>query len=289
MQRLAICWPHADTFLMSIEQRVRHNGGIMRTADLYELGASNYQLAALAAAGRLIRPRRGWVSLPGISAERLLALQHSAVVSCVSAAELLGLWVLEPRGIHLAARARSRGCTDKVARLHYGRPVVQRDPAAIIDPIENVLGYVATCLSYREARIVWESALNKKLVRLDQLRQLPYKGAAKRLLQECSPFSDSGLETMVKGDLRWIREPIRSQVMLLGHRVDFLIGERLVFQIDGGHHVGPQRTSDITHDAELTLAGYHVIRVGYTQVVNGWPEIQHRIALAIAEGLHRAK
>ncbi|MGL1231762.1 DUF559 domain-containing protein [Vibrio parahaemolyticus] len=58
--------------------------------------------------------------------------------------------------------------------------------------------------------------------------------------------------------------------------------------MDGGHHVGAQRTSDIRHDAELLLLGYHVIRVGYEQIVHRWPEVQDRILHAVAQGLHRA-
>ena len=60
-----------------------------------------------------------------------------------------------------------------------------------------------------------------------------------------------------------------------------------MLQIDGGHHVGQQRTSDIAHDAQLMLLGYHVIRVGYEQVVNDWPAVQDVIMRAVAQGLHR--
>jgi very-short-patch-repair endonuclease len=70
--------------------------------------------------------------------------------------------------------------------------------------------------------------------------------------------------------------------------VDFLIGDRLVLQTDGGTHVGAQRAADIRHDAELMLRGYHIIRVGYDQVVYDWPGVQALIMQAVAQGLHRA-
>ena len=76
------------------------------------------------------------------------------------------------------------------------------------------------------------------------------------------------------------------QAWISGHRVDFLIGERLVLQIDGATHTGAQRTADIRHDAELMLMGYHVIRVGYAQVVHDWPAVQQLIMHAVAQGLH---
>ncbi len=88
--------------------------------------------------------------------------------------------------------------------------------------------------------------------------------------------------------LRFLRLPIRQQVWLAGHPVDFLIGDRLVLQIDGGHHVGSQRRSDIAHDARLTLLGYHVIRIDYVQVMTRWVDVHDVIVRAVAQGLHRA-
>lgn len=76
------------------------------------------------------------------------------------------------------------------------------------------------------------------------------------------------------------------QTWIAGHRVDALIGDRLVVQIDGGTHVGAQRSADIRHDAELMLMGFHVIRVGYHQIIDEWPVVQDQIMRAVAQGLH---
>ncbi|WP_231916229.1 endonuclease domain-containing protein [Microbacterium karelineae] len=93
---------------------------------------------------------------------------------------------------------------------------------------------------------------------------------------------------MVIPRLRWLKLPLRQQVWIGGHRVDLPIGDRLVLQIDGGHHVDAQRMSDNEHDAVLRLMGYHVIRVGYRQVIDDWPMVQDLILSAIAQGLHLA-
>jgi very-short-patch-repair endonuclease len=89
--------------------------------------------------------------------------------------------------------------------------------------------------------------------------------------------------------LRWLRLSIRVQIWIAGHRVDTLIGERLVLQIDGRHHVGRQRSEDIRHDAELMLMGYRVIRVSYPQVMFEWAAVQDLIMRAVAQGHHRAR
>ena len=34
--------------------------------------------------------------------------------------------------------------------------------------------------------------------------------------------------------------------------------------------------------------GYHVIRVGFSQVIDDWPAVQDVIMRAVAQGLHRA-
>jgi len=52
-----------------------------------------------------------------------------------------------------------------------------------------------------------------------------------------NPRCDSGNSIRVC----WLPVPITPQVWVRGHRVDLVIGDRFVIQIDGGHHVGVQR------------------------------------------------
>ena len=68
-----------------------------------------------------------------------------------------------------------------------------------------------------------------------------------------------------------------------------MIGDRLVVQIDGSHHVGSQRSADIRHDAQLMLRGYRVIRVSYHQVMFDWASVQDLIMRAVAQGHHLAR
>lgn len=147
---------------------------------------------------------------------------------------------------------------------------------------------VAVCEPYEQALATWESALNKGRVERGQLQSLPWRPAARRLLAEAWPFSDAGLETYLRPRLRWLRLPLFFQTWIAGHRVDALIAERLVLQIDGATHVGPQRDADIRHDTVLKLMGYHVIRVGYHQVMGSWQVVQDQVMRAVAQGLHRA-
>ena len=157
-----------------------------------------------------------------------------------------------------------------------------------MDPVENVLDCVSRCQPHESALTILESALNKRLVTRAGLLKLPVSTAARRLLEVATPFADSGLESIVMSRLRWLRVAVVPQAWVEGHRVDVLIGERLILQIDGAHHTGAQRDEDIRHDAYLLTLGYSVIRVSYAQVLEHWPEVQARIMSAVAQGLHLA-
>lgn len=263
-------------------------GGVARTALLAERGITRSVFDAAARAGVVIRPRRGWVALR--SADRMLvaAARFGVVLTCRTQASLLGLWLHDHSGPpHFAVpRNAVRGLTFE-AKLHWGSPLVPRNPDALTDPIENVLAHIAECEPFEHALATWESALNKSLVTVEALRGFAWKPAARRVLAQASPFADAGLETYLRTRLRWLRLPIFMQIWIAGHRVDALIGDRLIVQIDGAHHVGAQRSEDIRHDAELRLMGYTVIRVSYSQVMFEWHRVQDLIMRAVAQGLHR--
>ncbi|MGN7187095.1 endonuclease domain-containing protein [Microbacterium enclense] len=272
----------------AVADRVADLGGVARPTRLVREGHGRRQVSEAVSRGLVTRVRRDWIASPGADEYLVAAARTGTVLSCVTAAERLGLWVHErPPQPHVAHPGRGK-IAATAAVVHWQRAIVPRHPDLLEDGIENVLMTVAACRPYEQARAVWESALNKRLVDRPRLERLPWVGVARRLAQEVTPWADSGLETYFVTRLGWLRLPIRTQIWIEGHRVDSLIGERLVVQIDGGHHVGRQRSEDIRHDAALMLLGFHVIRVSYEQVMHRWPEVQEQIMQAVAQGLHRA-
>ncbi|QEW01754.1 endonuclease domain-containing protein [Microbacterium lushaniae] len=267
---------------------VRARGGVARSRALIRSGHSERVLAEAVADGALRRVRRVWVALPDADPALVRAAEAGVVLSCVTEAARAGLWVLSNDRMHVAAPAHGGRIALPDAHVHRAAPLVPRPPEHLTDPIENVLALVADCQPFEPALAVWESALRQGIVDSAVLARLPLRATARELLREAVPYSDSGLESFVPRRLRWLRVRIVPQAWIHGHRVDFLIGERLILQIDGGTHVGAQREADIRHDAELMLRGYHVIRVGYAQVVGDWPGVQDVIMRAVAQGLHRA-
>ncbi|MCP2637613.1 endonuclease domain-containing protein [Microbacterium sp. HD4P20] len=267
---------------------VKKLGGVVRSASLVDAGFSRLGIAAAVESGELMVPRRGWVAATDADPNLVAAARAGVVLTCVTRAKRLGLWVLEEPCPHVGAPSTASRLVLPDARVHWNAPVAPRAPGQLEDGILNTLVLVASCQPYEPALAAWESALKSGLVNKEELRRLPLRPRARRLLEDASPFSDSGLETFVIVRLKWLRLPIRAQIWIGGHRVDFLIGDRLVLQVDGGHHVGLQRAEDVAHDAALTLLGYHVIRVTYVQVVERWHEVQDLVQRAVAQGLHTA-
>jgi len=273
---------------MSTQSKVFPAGGVIRASELRDQGYSKHALSRLVGERRLFRPKRGWLAAPGADPDLLYAVRRGVVLSCVTVAVRMGLWVTEkPNRLHVATRSTRAHLRGDEHVLHWGEPLIRRAPASLVDPIENALGYVAACLPYDEAFPVWESALHNGLVSRESLAMLPLKGNARRLAEECTPFSDSGLESIVLRRLRALNLTVVAQAWVRGRRVDFLVEGWLVLQLDGSTHIGPQRDRDNMQDSDLDANGYRTIRRGYWQVRNDWPEVQGAIMIAVAQGRPR--
>lgn len=271
---------------MDLVREVNRLGGVIPTTFLRRAGARKSAIDAAVRSGLLIRPRNGWIASGDADGALLAAAELGAVLTCVTQAARLGLWEVRVPHPHVAVNPGRHLRRATTAHVHWSIPIVPRDPAVLVDPIENVLAIVADCRPHEEALTIWESALRKGLVDLESLATLPLGPQGRALRAEARPFADAGTETILLTRLRWLRVPMQRQAWILGHRVDLLIGRSLIVQVDGGHHIGAQRSQDNEHDARLRLAGYHVIRVSHWQLMHDWPTVQALITGAIARGLH---
>lgn len=271
---------------MDVVGVLRARKGIARVAALRRCGVTEHMLRQAVRAGLVSSVCRGWVALPGADPMLIAAARRGVVLSCITLAERKGLWVSSASEPHVAAPVNSGHANAVRGVVHWSRPAIPRDPELLEDSLENALILVARCQSHEDALATWESAMRARMVDAESLERMALPPAARRLLTDARPFADAGTETIFRTRMAWLDLPITPQVWIVGHRVDFLIGERLVVQIDGGHHVGVQRTSDIAHDAELMIRGYHVIRIGYDQLMNQWASVQGNILAAIAQRLH---
>lgn len=270
-------------------EELRARGGVGRVRDLRAAGASQHALRRLKESGTITTVRQGWVALPDADPQLRGAAARGVVLSCVTAAKRHGLWVPERSPLHVAAppHAARIEVPAKVV-VHWAQPIVPRPPDATVDELANALVLVAQCQPYETALVIWESAMNKRLVDSAYLHAFELPPAARAVLERARPFADSGLETIFVSRLRWMNVRLLPQAWVVDRQVDLLIGERLVIQIDGATHAGAQRTSDIAHDAQLVLRGYHPLRFSYEQVMDRWHDVQAVIMEAVAQGKHLA-
>ncbi|UIN29709.1 endonuclease domain-containing protein [Microbacterium binotii] len=264
-------------------------GGAAVVTSLFAEGFTRHEVRAALATGALERPRRGWVVTGGADSALRRAVAVGGRITCVSAAERLGLWVREHDELHLSVAANASRFDRDGLRVHWGAAPMPTAADAVLDPIVNVLFHVAACLVRWEALAIWESALRRGLVDEAVLARIEWGAvAAREMAARAGYLSDSGIETRFIELMRRLAVDVQQQVWLDGHPVDGLIGRRLVVQIDGfAHHQAGDRRRDLAADARLALRGYTVLRFDYYQLLFQADQVIDTVAMAMAQGLHR--
>jgi very-short-patch-repair endonuclease len=216
----------------------------------------------------------------------------SGRLGCVSAAVHHGLWTLDDGRIHLAVAHGSSRFDAGDAIVHWSAGPIAPHRYELVEPLVSALVHIADCRPLDHALATWESAIRAGHVTPEALGRLSLRSAAaKRVRRGASALSDSGIETIPANRLRRVDIPVRQQVVIDGHPVDGLIGERLVYQIDGYefHRSAERRRRDIAQDRRLTLMGYTVFRFDYKQVLFEWEVVESEVRHAVAMGLHLAR
>jgi very-short-patch-repair endonuclease len=262
-------------------------GGCGRFAEVVEGPADRAELERAVASGAVRRVHRGCYCLPGTSAAVVAATVFRAVVTCVSAADLYGLTVLDPPDrVHLSVprrRGTSRpGLRDQDAVvLHreasspqpHPHPHPQLQPSMVrVAPPASALARVLQCQPGDLAVVTVDSAVNRRLVTVDELRAALPPGAvrARLVLGLVDGRSQSPSETLARLALRRDGLRVEPQVRIPGvGRVDLLVERCVVVEADGfGYHAGrSQFREDRRRDRELAKQGRIVLRFSFEDIV----------------------
>lgn len=278
--------PRSADFVAWLSRR----GGLAHSAEARAAGFSTQSMVEAVGSGLVSRVRRSWLAMPSVDARLVRAVSAGGRLSCVSAAARRGLWVPPHNGLHIAVKPTASRVRGSGLITHWSVGPAPVSEYAVEDPLVNVLLHVSECLPRESALTVWESAVRRGDIGIELLRRVDWQSSRARAVAEaCSALSDSGLETLFLARLAPFGLSIRQQVWIDGHPVDFLVGERLVVQIDGfEHHSSPaDRRRDIAADARLSLLGYTVIRFDYQQVMFDWPLVERTVVTAVTQNLHR--
>lgn len=262
---------------------LHRHGGALRTRELLEVGYSERAIRAAVADGRLTRIRQGWFIEPGLDEAARAALRAGGVLTCAVALEAHGIWSVPDGRVHIRRpRHASAPRTPPLApttTVHW-RPG-SGSSRLVSDPLD-ALGDYRCCAD----PIVVLAAVDSTL------RQLPAQRTALRERGLLHPSTDGVCESGIEFVLwhRLLRRTgARRQVMIptVG-RVDFLIGDRLVIEVDGRgfHDAESSFEADRRRDAALSTLGYRVLRFSYRQVMHCFGEVENAIRAAIARRDH---
>jgi very-short-patch-repair endonuclease len=280
-----------------LQRHIELNGHLIKAAELHAFGVGRTRIAEALATHEIQRIRQGWYADPWLPQDQLRAARIGGQLACGSAAKTLGLWDPLVHSLHVCVEPDARALRspgDSRKRLADARGVVVHwtgiDPAGTrtVVSVAACLAQLARCAPPEVALVVAESALNRGRIDLEEwwaLRDaLPL--TARRHLGRASGSSDSGTESAFVYRMAKRGVPVQQQVPIEGvGRVDCLIGERLVVELDSReHHSDP--TEDRHRDALLSAMGYRVLRFMYEQVFFSWPEVEAAVLAAISRGDH---
>lgn len=253
------------------------------TAQLNASGVDHRGISTAVREGTLLRLRRGRYCTPDAPRDLVDAVRVGGALSCVSALRHHGAWVIERDELHVrVARGVDAGTG---ATVHWSdERHLTHEP---LDDPETALALAIGCLPFRSAVVVADSVANRRILPVRTVEAVCLRTPrGRRVLERLDPRSESGLETLARLALRSRRVRIRPPLDIPGiGRVDLLIGDRLVLELDGeSFHQDFDR--DRARDRALILAGYLPFRVSYRQLMHGWEEVEQQLLELVRRGEH---
>lgn len=264
---------------------------------LVAAGVSAPQLQRATREGAIRRVQRGWYALPSAPVSVVRAVRAGGSLTGPSAARLLGLWVPPDSRLHVAVARNASGVASPAFRaadlcVHWAGS--GRRSLEPVEPITRVLQHAVDCQAEEMAIVLMDSALNLGFAGLT-LRRLRHEFAGlplryQRAVAKADPGAQSGIETLVRLRLRSRGIRVRTQVYrsAVGH-VDFLVGDRLVIEVDGREHHDTVEgfATDRERDLMLFASDHRSLRLTYDHVMYRWGEIEPLILAMVRRRDHR--
>jgi very-short-patch-repair endonuclease len=265
-------------------------GGVAPVALLHARGCSPRDIRRAVARDLAFHPRRGWIALPSAPEKLVAAARLGARISCTTALGLAGAWVPDATLTHFRVPPSERASARPGTVFHHA--VAHPGAAPVVDGIVTALPLAMRCAARDDAIAVLDSIVERRLLTRAQvllvLSELPQR--LRQYGDLIDPGAQSGLETRFRLRCRALNIPCRSQVWIDGvGRVDFLVGDRLVVELDGEeNHAGVEAfTSDRHRDLALKERGFLILRLTYHQVMGEWDRVERLLRDLIARREHR--
>src|SRR5690606_4540664 len=276
-----------------LQRRIHQLGGLAATHELRDAGFGRETLRLATRTGEIRRIRQGWYILPDTPAGIADCARVGGRASCLTVASASGLWLVEPPSrVHVTVRPNA-------CQLRHPRDYRVRDaqPGAVVHwtgsdvpcvrlavGIPEAVREMAGCVGAEAAFIAWESALAAGVATRADVRRVceGLPAALVVALSRARGLSGSITEAafVFRADVFGVR--VRQQVQIGADRVDVLLGDRLVVELDSREF--HERERDYARDARLGVRGYRVLRFSYHQVMREWPAVEAAVLAAVARG-----
>lgn len=269
----------------------RNHFGVYTTAQLRAVGQSPHRIQKLVKSGALEQLRYGWYALPDAPDEVKTAVRAGGVLTGPSALRLHGVWT--PIGVGISARASRTDLMKPGMQRHALRGDLARPTSQSVDDVATSLLVTMRDFPLDVAVVLADSATERKLISWAEFehiaRQAGSRGQA--VLRATNPKSESGTETLFRLwlDRNRIRYEVQVHIRQVG-RVDFLIGSRLVIEIDSRSHHTAEHSyrNDRRRDRRLVVLGYTVLRLTYEDVMFNLDAVGADVLELIRRDLHRS-
>ena len=274
---------------MDLASALVHHHGLAHITTLHRDGVSSWAIRGALRTGEIERPRRGWVATPDTDPDLRAAVAAGGRLGCATAAAMRGLWMRHPPGLHLSIPRHSGHARPPEDAVVHWRGSNWSPRWSAVDPIEQIIADLPSCLPGEDALAAIESAIKARLITAHDARRTLTTTHRLDLAAELDGDSGSGIETLARIRLRRAGIPVRTQAEIGSMHVDLLIGERLAVECDGhGFHDDPAaQRRDHARDLRLIAAGYVVVRLDYRQIVRDWALSFAVIRSLVARGEHR--
>jgi len=282
--------------MQHVVRALAHRGGLATLHELRSSGVGAREVQRAAEHGMVRRVSRGWYALPDADPRLVAAIRAGGSLGCVSGTTFHGLWEPPGRGaLHLSrahgAHAPASAQASAAPQIVHWTAPLGRDASHGVLPLLMCLAQMLGCLAPDHAFAVVESGLNRGLVTARDVRALAdgatRTGAA--VLELVGTDAESGTESLFRCRMHLLGVSMQSQVEVGGvGRVDFVIGDRLIIEIDSeAHHGGAeQRRRDLARDAIAVGLGFVVLRFDYRQVLSDWETVESTVLAVIRRREH---
>lgn len=264
--------------------------GVWRTRVLEQAGWQRRDIMQAVRKGELLHVRRGWYAMPQADPQVLRAVMAGGALTCASALTHHGAWDVAGNLVHLRRDHNLTRPLPTGLKHCHSAGSTRGAPLTAVDELDTALRAAWGCLEPEQLVQVCDSLLHRRMTTLDELVAILPPGRRTNLLLRHCDLAESGTETLVRLRLRRRGIQVRPQVWLTaGCRVDLLVGDRLVVEVDSrAHHTGMESyASDRERDLRLRSLGYIVVRLTYQQVVHDWPAVEQSLLAMLRRGDHR--